>query len=90
MNFNLLPWALSWVVLALIVIFLIVYRRTVASREDDSIHLEGSMPTEQVALAHKLEMIDRWGKGITAILVVYGLTLAGLYVYQLWTNVPNY
>ena len=90
MNINLLPYALFWGVLALVVVFLIIYRRSVTSREDDSIHLEGGIATEQVTLAHRLEMIDRWGKTLTVVAVVYGLALAGLYLYQIWNTVPTY
>lgn len=90
MNVNLLPWAMFWGVLAIVVLCLIVYRRAIASREDDSIHLEGSMPAEQVALAHKLALVDRWGKSITVLVVLYGLALAGFYFYQIWTTVPSY
>jgi heme/copper-type cytochrome/quinol oxidase subunit 2 len=90
MNINLLPYAVFWGVMALVVLFLIIYRKSVSSREDDSIHLEGGAPTEQMALAHRLELIDRWGKTLTAIVAVYGLALAGLYLYQVWNNVPTY
>jgi len=87
---NLLPYALFWGLLALVVVFLIVYRRTVTSREDDSIHLEGGIATEQVTLAHRLGLIDRWGKTLTVIVVVYGLALAAIYLYQVWNTVPTY
>lgn len=89
-SINLLPYAVFWGVLAIVVVFLIIYRKSVTSREDDSIHLEGSMPSQQVALSHRVEVIDRWGKTLTVIAVVYGLALAGIYMYQVWTNVPTY
>ena len=90
MNVNLLPYAVFWAVLALVVVFLIIYRKSVSAREDDSIHLEGNMPSEQVALDHRLALIDRWGKTLTAIAVVYGLALAGIYMYQVWNTIPSY
>jgi len=90
MQINLLPYVVFWGVLALAVIFLIIYRKSVSSREDDSIHLEGSIATEQVALGHRLTMIDRWGKSLTVIAVLYGLALAGLYMYQVWNTIPTY
>lgn len=90
MNVNLVPYAVIWGVLAVAVIVLIVYRKYLADQEDDSIHLEGSGPTDQIALAHRLELIDRWGKAVTALVVLYGLVLAAIYVYQIWTNVPSY
>ena len=87
---NLLPYAVLWGVLAIAVLFLVLYRRSVSSHEDDSIHLEGTVPVEQVSLAHRLAMIDRWGKSLTVVAVLYGLALAALYMYQVWTTVPNY
>jgi heme/copper-type cytochrome/quinol oxidase subunit 2 len=90
MNVNLLPYAVFWGALAIVVVFLIIYRKSVSSHEDDSIHLEGTMPTEQVALAHRLASIDRWGKMLTIVVAVYGVALAAIYLYQIWNTVPNY
>lgn len=90
MNVNLLPYAVFWGVLAIAVVFLIIYRKSVSSQEDDSIHLEGGAPAEQMALAHRLELIDRWGKTLTVIVAVYGIALAAIYMYQVWNNVPTY
>jgi len=89
-SINLLPYAIFWAVLAIVVVFLIIYRKSVSSHEDDSIHLEGGMPSEQVALAHKLAVVDRWGKTLTIIVAVYGVALAAIYMYQIWNNVPTY
>ena len=47
MNVNLLPFAMFWGVLALVVVCLIFYRRAVTSREDDSIHLEGGIASDR-------------------------------------------
>lgn len=85
MNINLMPFGISWCVLALIVLGLIVYRKTVADREDDSIHLEGST-SDQVAVGHKLAVIDRWGKIITVFALVYGLALGAIWFYQYWVE----
>ena len=90
MNINLLPYAVFWGVLAIVVVFLIIYRKSVSNREDDSIHLEGSVPSEQIALAHRLALIDRWGKTLTVIVAVYGVALAAIYLYQIWNTVPSY
>jgi len=89
-NINLLPYAIFWGVLAVAVVFLIIYRKQVSSREDDSIHLEGGMPAEQVELAHRLAIIDRWGKSLTVLAAVFGLALAAIYCYQIWNAVPSY
>jgi hypothetical protein len=90
MNINLLPYAIFWAVLALVVLFLIVYRKSVSSREDDSLHLAGSGAAEQSTLAHRLALIDRWGKSLTVVVALYGIGLAAIYLYQVWNNVPSY
>ena len=90
MNINLLPYAVFWGVLAIVVVFLIIYRKAISNREDDSIHLEGNTSTEQVFLAHRLESIDRWGKTLTIVVALYGVALAGIYLYQIWNTVPTY
>jgi heme/copper-type cytochrome/quinol oxidase subunit 2 len=90
MNINLLPYAVFWGVLAIVVAFLIVYRKSVSSHEDDGLHLEGNVQTQQMALAHRLESIDRWGKTLTIVVAVYGIVLAVIYLYQIWNTVPTY
>ena len=90
MHFNLLPYAVLWCVLAFAIIFLICWRKAVASHEDDIIHLDSALSRQQVAIDHKLNLIDRWGKSLTVVAAVYGLLIAGLYLYQAWTTLPSY
>ena len=90
MNINILPYAVLWGALVIAVVCVTFYRRSVASHEDDSIHLEGSVSTQQATVARKLALIDAWGKTLTVIAAVYGLALAGLYLYQVWNSVPTY
>ena len=78
-----------WAVLALAVISLIVYRRVVAAGEDDMIHISdaaGSVTSQQVTVAQKLDQIDKWGKTLTVITAVFGIVLVGIYVYQSWVS----
>ena len=89
---NLLPYAIFWGVLAIAVLILIIYRKQISSHEDDSIHLEGSIATEQVAMAHRLALIDRWGKLLTIVVAVYGVALVAIYLYQQYqsqSQLPN-
>lgn len=81
---NLLPFAVVWVVLFVVVIVLIFYRRSIAAREDDTLHvLEGDQKQveEQFKVAKKLEVVDKWGKILTLVTVLYGLVLLGAYAY---------
>jgi uncharacterized membrane protein len=88
MSISLLPFAILWVILASAVIVLIVRRKMVASHEDDTIHMNAAGPaiSDQVAVAGKLEQIDKWGKLLTVITVALGLLVAAAYVYQFWVN----
>lgn len=81
-----LPHVIVLVVLAVVVGGLAIYRRGVAEKEDDTVHLTGSGEEiqKQMAIAAQLSKIDKWGKLLTVILVVYGLVIAGLYIMRLW------
>ncbi len=83
---NLIPHIVILAVLAVIVGGLALYRKAVASKEDDTVHLSGGETAvqEQVAVASKLNAIDKWGKLLTVVLVIYGLVIAGIYVLQMW------
>ncbi len=83
---NLTPYAIAWGLLALIVIFLAFWRRHVASQEDDTLHVTGpeTVLSQQMTVARKLELIDRWGKALTVVLAITGLVLAVLYGMYLW------
>jgi hypothetical protein len=78
---NLLPLLVVWIVLALGVLTLFLWRQSVARNEDDSLHVMHGAITEQTSLAQKLEVIDKWGKIMTVITVVLGLLIAAAYVY---------
>jgi hypothetical protein len=94
MNFDFRLLLALWALLAASVIVLIVWRKVVARNEDDQLHvLETAAVTQQVEVAHKLEVIDKWGKIVTAVTVAYGVLIAGLFIYQTWvqtsTTVPG-
>ncbi|HVA01017.1 MAG TPA: hypothetical protein VMV34_05090 [Terriglobia bacterium] len=84
---NLVPYLVTWIPLAVVVLVLAIYRNMMASHEDETIHvLEGDAPavTAQVKLSRKLQVIERWGKILTVVVVVYGLVIAGMYLYFIW------
>jgi anaerobic C4-dicarboxylate transporter len=83
---NLLPFAIAWAVLGVIVLSLALMRRSVTANEDDSIHLGATTGAidQQVTTAKKLEAIDKWGKMLTVVLAVSGLALVILYGMQVW------
>ena len=76
-----------WAVMALIVLGLAIYRKIIANKEDDTMHLsdaEVNLITEQNVLSRKLEAVDKWGKLLTIVVVAYGLIIAGVILYQGW------
>jgi hypothetical protein len=85
MNSHLIPFIVIWAILAVVVIVLIAWRKAVSVHEDDSLHVsQAGASQQQVGLAAKLDQIDKWGKILTVIVVVYGLILASVYFYQMW------
>jgi hypothetical protein len=85
MNVNLLPFTILWVILATIVIGVLMYRWWISRDEDDSLHVmesETGVVSRQAAMAQKLESIDRWGKVLTVVALVYGLLLGLVYLYK--------
>ena len=85
MRFNFTPLTVLWALLALVVLALIAYRKIVSLKEEDTLHLGNAMASaEQVFVANKLDQIDKWGKLLTVIALVYGLLLAAAHTYQIW------
>lgn len=84
---NLTPWVIGWAVLAVVVVMLMIYRWMVANREDDSLHVsdaETAVVDQQLVVAKKLATVDRWGKTLTAVALIYALGLLGVYMYRSW------
>ena len=55
--------------------------KSVARNEDDSLHVLHGALAPQTAVAQKLDVIDKWGKILTVITVIFGLLIAAAYVY---------
>jgi hypothetical protein len=84
---NWTPYLSIWSFFALIVIVLAIYRKMLSAREDDSLHVsEGTanLVSQQVAVAAKIAVVEKWGKSLTAVVVVAGLVMAAIYIYGVW------
>ena len=82
-------WIL-WAVLTVVVLGLALVRKLTSwYREDDYVHLaageERAIP-QQVVVARRLDRIDSWGKTLTVVDLVYGLTLFSIMLYTAWRN----
>lgn len=83
---NMMPLVISWSALALVVLGLAMYRKSVADKEDDVVHVNAAPSVDQSEIAKKLEAIDKWGKTLTIIAAVYALVLFGVFLYNGWNQ----
>jgi hypothetical protein len=84
---NLTPYVILWSALAFSVLGLALYRKFVASREEDYIHLgpgEEKFIPQQVEVAQSLRTLDHWGSVMTVIAVVSGVVIAAAYLWTGW------
>lgn len=85
---NFVPFVVLWSVMAAVVLALVVWRKIVSSKEDDNIHVldSGAVAKQQTQIASKLDLIDKWGKILTVVTLVFGVVLAAFFIYQGWIN----
>jgi len=80
-----------WAALAGSVLGLAFYRKLVADREDDSIHVgpgEEEIVVKQKHLVAKLVVLDRCGKMLTVITEAYGLLIVIFSTHEAWLRFP--
>jgi len=76
-----------WAVLATIVMALALWRKFATRDEDDYLHVDDTRATaKQFSLAKTLDAVDKWGKVLTAIVVIYGIGLLAAYMYISWNE----
>lgn len=84
---NLTPLVMIWAVLAAVIVILLIYRSRLSRQEDETLHVLDSDFTkvsQQMTVAQKLSVVERWGKILTIIAVLYGLALLGLFLWDAW------
>jgi hypothetical protein len=85
---NFIPYVAVWAICGVAVLALALYRKVLTFHGDDEfVHLtdgEQRLIPQQVALANKLEFVDRWGKSLTIFTVALGLAIVGVFLYQAW------
>ena len=85
MNLTVYIW--TWAILAVVVLGLALYRFTLAGHEDESLHVsdvEARQVVEQKQVFVKLNRVEFWGKLLTVVVILYGLAIAGAYLYHAW------
>ncbi|MCW5963132.1 MAG: hypothetical protein KIT83_03760 [Bryobacterales bacterium] len=89
---NVLPLAISWAVLTLIVIALAIYKKRLDGHIDEHIHVsvaEEGVLKEQLAETHRSEVVEKWGKALTVVVFLYGLAIVGMLAYHQWVVASN-
>jgi hypothetical protein len=85
---NMIPYIAIWAVVGIAVLALALYRKILTFHGDDEfVHLsegEQSLIPHQVALGHRLQLIDRWGKTLTVITAAYGLSIVAVVLFEAW------
>jgi choline-glycine betaine transporter len=69
-------YIVTWTILAIFVLAMAVYRYRLVRREDATLHMAESLSqaSEQVRVYRLANRIERWGKLLTLVVIVYGLT----------------
>jgi hypothetical protein len=86
---NWTPYLAIWSLLAAVVLALAIYRKFLSTHEDVSVHVsEGAsrLIPIQIAAAQRIAVVEKWGKTLTAILLLAGLILAAIYFHGVWIN----
>jgi hypothetical protein len=79
------PFTVLWGLVAIVVLALVAYRKLVSLQEEETLHLTNAAEANhQAVIARKLDWIDKWGKLLTVVAVVYGVLLATAYTYYVW------
>lgn len=82
---HLTPYFGCWIMLALVVLALALYRKFVSAHEEDRyLHIsqgEGRLIPHQIAVNRRIETIDRWGETLTVVTLLIGIGLACSYLY---------
>ena len=90
MNISFGPFGVLWVLLAVVVLALIAYRKVVSLQEEETLHLGNpAEANHQAVIARKLDWIDKCGKLLTVVAVVYGALLAAAYTYHVWLTMQT-
>jgi hypothetical protein len=74
-----------WIAMVVGLVVLFGYRKLVDNSVDDLVHVSDASNvaiSQQQTTARKLDQLDRVAKILASVMVIYGLGLCGMYVYQ--------
>jgi hypothetical protein len=78
-----------WIVIAAALAILMAYRKVVEGSVDELVHMSdvsGTAIAKQQTTARTLEQLDRVVKILAIVVVLYGVGLCALYVYEAFVN----
>ncbi len=81
---NWMPYVIVWIAVGAGTLGLALYRKFLAMKEDDYIHIEAWRAPEvnaQQVMAKRMHAIDRWGETLSVLTLVGGLVLALAWLY---------
>ena len=77
----------SWLALAATLAGLMMVRKYMARQEDDFLHVSQATPAmlnTQAATAHRMNVMDRSITILLSAVIIYGVGIGALYLYQVW------
>lgn len=77
----------AWLILLIAFTVVSVVKWQFSRREDDHLHIdetEASLVSMQVAIAHKLDVLDRWKTILLVLIVLTGLGIVALHAWHVW------
>ncbi len=86
---NLMLLLSTWAAVFASFLIVTLLRWNIGKQEDDQIHLldtDRNLVATQSAVAHKLDVLDRWKSILLTVVVVYGLAIAGYHLYNVWLS----
>jgi hypothetical protein len=84
------PYIAIWSVFAIAVLALAIYRKILANHEDGSLHVAdgtSDLVPAQIAHAHRMEVVERWGKSLTIVVGLAALVMLAIGIVQ---SIQNY
>ena len=75
-----------WAAILAAYVSVAILRWNLGKREDDHLHVLDSeqLITSQTAIAHKLDVLDRWKTALLILTIVSAVAIGALQVWRVW------
>ena len=77
-----------WAAILAAYVSVAILRWNLGKQEDDHLHVLDSekMITSQTAIAHKLDVLDRWKTALLILTIVSAVAIGALQVWRVWQD----